>query len=235
MVVVCVHPDGTNMICRFLHRGAEDDNAAVATNITKIVHWSRAGVNSSVSHGQMPSDKLQWWRRSFQQLLFGNWKLFHPVPLISLAVWARCCVACLVELKAALQQGSRLLKLANLPKHFLSRSGAQCVWVAGEGSGHGKPKTLTGLHVVFRGKSVVRGFRYAWSVGKTDGSSFCSGLFSCLVGTSEVGSRKSVRGSLSAFVVRGFRNAISFKSTDLCYVGSCSCSGVDFVCVCRDR
>ena len=167
-------------MCCFVHRGAEDDNAAVAMNITKIVHWSRAGVNSSVSHGQMPSDKLQWRRRSFQQLLFGNWKLFHPVPLISLAVWARCCVACLVELKAALQQGSRLLKLANLPKHFLSRSGAQCVWVASEGSGHGKPKTLTGLHVVFRGKSVVRGFRYAWSVGKTDGSSFCSGLFSCL-------------------------------------------------------
>ena len=105
------------------------------------------------------------------------------MPLISLAVWARCCVACLVELKAALQQGSRLLNLANLPKHFLSRSGAQCVWVAGEGSGHGKP-TSTGLH----GKSVVR----------------------------------------------GFRNAISFKSTDLCFAGSCSCSGVDFVCLGTD-
>ena len=58
------------------------------------------------------------------------------------------------------------MELADLPKHFLSRSGAQCVWVAGEGAG--------------RGKIVVRGFRFAWSVGKTDGSSFCSGLFSCL-------------------------------------------------------
>ena len=225
MVVVCVHPDGTNMICRFLHRGAEDDNAAVATNITKIVHWSRAGVNSSVSHGQMPSDKLQWWRRSFQQLLFGNWKLFHPVPLISLAVWARCCVACLVELKAALQRGSRLLKLANLPKHFLSRSGAQCVWVAGEGSGHGKPKTLTGLHVVFRGKSVVRGFRYAWTAPV-----FVQGCFRVFSGPQKLAPGNPYE-VLSAFVVRGFRNAISFKSTDLCYVGSCSCSGVDFVCV----
>ena len=154
----------------------------MATTRTKrtiqIVYWSRAGVNSSVSQGQMPSDKHQWRRRSFQHFSSGNWKLFHPVPLISPAVWARCCIACLVELNAALQQGSRLLKLANLPKHFLSRSGAQCVWVAGEGSGHGKPKTLTGLHVVFRGKSVVRGFRFAWSVGKTDGSC-CSRVLEC--------------------------------------------------------
>ena len=114
------------MICRFLHRGAEDDNAAVATNITKTVHWSRAGVNSSVSHGQMPSDKLQWWRRSFQQLLFRNWKLFHPVPLISLAVWARCCVACLVELKAALQQANcRLAEALSLPLRCSMRLGCR--------------------------------------------------------------------------------------------------------------
>ena len=32
------------------------------------------------------------------------------------------------------------MELADLPKHFLLE--AQCAWGAGEGSGHGKPKTF---------------------------------------------------------------------------------------------
>ena len=47
-------------------------------------------------------------------------------PLILPAVWARCCTAFHVELNAALQQGSWLLVLVDMPKHFLFRSGAQC-------------------------------------------------------------------------------------------------------------
>ena len=37
------------------------------------------------------------------------------------------------------------MELADLPKHFLSRSGAQCVWVAGEWAGHDMPKTFNML------------------------------------------------------------------------------------------
>ena len=60
------------------------------------------------------------------------------------------------------------------------------------------------------------------------------GCFRVLVGTSEVGSRESVRGSLSlqlSFEGSSMRFLSKAKSTDLCCVGSCSCSGVDFVCV----
>ena len=194
----------------------------MATTRTKrsiqIVHWSRACVNSSVS-GQLPCDKTSVELTKLSTFSPGNWKLFHLVPLISPAV------ACLVELKAALQQGSRLLKLANLPKQ-LNAFGLQA-----KGLDTASQRLQQAFMLCFAARVSFEGFGMRGLLERRTAPVFVQGCFRVLVGTSEVGSRKSVRGSLSAFVVRGFRNAISFKSTDLCYVGSCSCSGVDFVCV----
>ena len=175
--------------------------------------------------------KHQWRRRSFQ-LLFGNWKLFHPVPLISRAVWARCCIACLVELNAALQQGSRFVKACQLAEAFplplrcSMRLGCRRrVWTR-QAKDFNRPSCC-----VFALRVSFEGFGLRGLLERRTAPVSVQGCFRVLVGTSEVGSRESVRGSLSAVVVRGFWNAISVQSTDLCCVGSCSCSGVDFVCV----
>ena len=116
------------------------------------------------------------------------------------------------------------MELADLPKHFLSRSGAQCVWVAGEGAGHGKPDFNQECH------SRV----YAWSVGKTDGSSICSGLFSCFsrdLRSWLQGIRKVLSLQLS-FEGSGMR----FLSKARIFVVSAPVPVLGLIsCVCRDR
>ena len=50
----------------------------------EIVHWSLAGVNSSVSDGQMPSDKItNGGEEAFNNLFSETGSSFHPEPLIS--------------------------------------------------------------------------------------------------------------------------------------------------------
>ena len=96
MVVVCEPRDGTHMTCCFLYRG--DVVLKMSTprwprpeqSAPFRLSTGRGRASIQVCLASCQVTKHQWRRRSFQQFLSGNWKLFHPVPLISPAVWARC-------------------------------------------------------------------------------------------------------------------------------------------------